>query len=127
MDKYFKQFIKDNKENFQLSRIENIFYNACRVGFDRQDYELLMKLFSDIDINAAPARENVFIDILPQILEDLSYNIDSTEITFERLFDFIFETQNFGLTDKEVKNIVLQMDNKLNYILDHDVIKLKNE
>ena len=125
MEKYFKQFLKDNKENFQLSRIGSIFYHACREGFDRQDYELLMKIFSDINIDTAPARENIFIDILPQILEDISYNIGSTEITFERLFDFIFETQNLGLTDKEVKNIVLQMNNKLNYTLDDNVIKLK--
>ena len=125
MEKYFKQFLKDNKENFQLSRIGNIFYHACREGFDRQDYKLLMKIFSDINIDTAPARENIFIDILPQILEDISYNIGSTEITFERLFDFIFETQNLGLTDKEVKNIVLQMNNKLNYTLDDNVIKLK--
>ena len=125
MEKYFEKFLKDNKENFQLGRIGNIFYHAYRQGFDRQDYEFLIKIFSDMNIDTASARDTIFINSLSGLLDGISYDIGDTRITFDRLFDYIRVTKNVGLTDEQVRDIVIQMDGKLNYTIDNGVITLK--
>ena len=122
MEKYFEKFLKDNKENFQLSRIGNIFYHAYKEGFDRKDYNFLIKIFSDMGIDTEPARENLFINNLSDILDSISYDIGDTKITFDRLFDYIELTKNCGLSNQEVREIVMQMNGKLNYVVENNLI-----
>lgn len=122
MQKYFEKFLKENKENFQLGRIGNIFYHAYKEGFDRKDYNFLIKIFSDMGIDTKLARENLFINNLSTILDGISYDVGDTKITFDRLFDYIELTKNFGLSHQEIREIVMQMNGKLNYVVENNLI-----